>query len=137
MGVFWLTSSFKLSFASNFELWTILGHCTRRSKIKMQKNIEYGRHIKTNRYSPKILQTAMITVLDLSNYITGTTFLIYGFTGIRHWISSPISIVKYHLKEVLVSLLYLNFESAKKWVQGPMILHLWSWTCWGGIVWTC
>ena len=66
----------------------------------------------------------MITVSDLSNYITGTTFLISGYTDIRHQISSPISIVKYHLKEVLVSLLYLNFESAKKWVQGPMILHL-------------
>ena len=59
---------------------------------------------------------AMITVLDLSNYITGTTFLIYGYTGIRHQISSPISIVKYHLKEVLASLLYLNSESAKKLV---------------------
>ena len=59
---------------------------------------------------------AMIIVLDLSNYITGTTFLIYRYTGIRHQISGPISIVKYHLKEVLVSLLYLNSESAKKLV---------------------
>ena len=73
----------------------------------------------------------MITVSNLSSYITGTTFLISGYTGIRHQISSPISVVKYHLKKVLVSLLYLNSESAKKWVQGPMILHLWSWTCWG------
>ena len=134
--MFWLTSSFGLSFASNVKLWTILGHCTRRSKIKIRKNIEYGRCIKSDNYSLKILKTAMITVLDLGNYITGTIFLIYGFTGIKHWISSPISIVKCHLKEVLVSLLYLNSESAKKLVQGPMILHLRSWTCWGGIVWT-
>ena len=137
MGVFWLTLSFGLSFASNFELWTILVHCTRRSKIKIQKKIEYGSYIKTNNYSLKILKTAMITVSDLSNYITGTTFLMYGYTGITHWISSPISIVKYHLKEVPVSPLYLISESAKKMVQGPMILHLWSWTCRGGIMWTC
>ena len=135
--MFWLTLFFGLSFASNFELWTILGHCTRRSKIKIQKNIEYGSYIKTNKYSLKILKTAMITVSDLSNYITGTTFLIYGYTGITQWISSPISTVKYHLKEVPVSLLYLNSESPKKMVQGPMILHLWSWTCWSGIVWAC
>ena len=135
--MFWLTSSFGLSFASNFELWTILGHCARRSKIKIRKNIEYGRYIKSKNYSLKILKMEMITVLDLSNYITGTTFLIYGYTSIRHWISSPISIVKYHLKEVLISLLYLNSENAKKLVWGPIILHLWSWTCWGGIMWTC
>ena len=80
--------------------------------------------MKLNNYSLKILKTAMITVLDLSSYVTGATFLISGYTGICHQISSPISIVKCHLKEVLVSLLYLNFERAKKkWVQGPIVLH--------------
>ena len=67
----------------NLELWTILGHCTRRSKIKIQKDIKYGRYIKLKNYSLKILKMAMIAVSDLSNYITGTTFLIYGYTGIR------------------------------------------------------
>ena len=52
----------------------------------------------------------MITLSDLSNYITDTIFFIY----IGHWISNPISIVEYYLKKVLVSLLYLNSESAKK-----------------------
>ena len=51
----------RTSFASNFELWTILG-CARRSKIKIQKNIEYGRYIKSNNYSLKILKTAMTTL---------------------------------------------------------------------------
>ena len=72
--------------------------------------------MKSNGYSLKILKTAMITVLDLSNYITDTTFLIYGHTGIKHQISCPISTVKCHLKEVLVSLLCLKSESAKKLV---------------------
>ena len=71
----------------------------------------------------------MITVSDLSNYITGTTFLIYGYTGIAHWISSPISILKYHLKEVPVSLLCLNSGSAKKWLK-----DLWFCICEAGLV---
>ena len=82
--MFWLTSFFRLSFASNFELWTNLGNRARRSKIEIQQNIEYGRYMKSNNYSLKILKTAMITVWDLSNYITDTILLIDEYTSIGH-----------------------------------------------------
>ena len=40
--------------------------------------------MKSNNYLLKILKTAMITVWDLSNYITDTILLIDEYTSIGH-----------------------------------------------------